>query len=180
MPPLTDQIELNRLGLKPGGGARFEVAVRVGGFVFGDQRYAPAADPAPVLVDVSRTTTGFVMRVRAELAVEGPCMRCSDPFSLSAAIDHSEVHEPTLGEDLASEYVSGDSVDLAALVRDAVGLALPPSISGPLTAGGDCVACARTRAELAALGVRAADDAADDDEPHQPDPRWAKLRELEL
>lgn len=185
MPPVTDQLDLKRLGLKPGGGVRFKTAVRVGGFVFGAQCYQLAVDPLPVLVDASRTTSGFVIRLRAEPAIKGPCMRCSDDFSLSLAVDHSEVHEPALGAELASEYVSGNEMDLAALVRDAVGLALPPSISGRFDGGGRCRECGRSRDDMHKLGVFDEGEAEAtvggiDAIEREPDPRWAKLRELEL
>jgi len=162
---------------------RFETAVRVGGFVFSGQRYALADNPLLVLIDASRTTSGYVVRVRAKPSVEGPCMRCSDDFGLQFKIDHSEVHEPGLDDELASEYVDDGKLDLAALVRDAVGLALPPSISGPLDESGDCTVCDRTREQLLQLGVVGEDEVLEAGEPdreREPDPRWAKLRELEL
>lgn len=182
MPPISDQLDLARLGLQPGGGTRFEAAVRVGDFFFGGQRYTLADDPLLVLIDASRTTSGYVVRVRAKPEIEGPCMRCSDDFGLPLKIDHAEVHEPSLDADLASVYVTGNDLDLAALVRDAVGLALPVSISGPLDENGHCGACDRTRAQLSRLGVIGEDaaGAAETEDQHEPDPRWAKLRELEL
>lgn len=185
MPAITDQLDLNRLGLKPGGGTRFEAGVRVGDFVFGRQRYVVAGDPVPVLVDVSRTTSGYVVRVRLKPRLTGPCMRCFDDFNLSLKIDHSEVHEPSLDAELASEYVGTDNMlDLAALVRDAVGLAMPSSISGPLNVAGDCLACGRGGEQLAEMGIVSAQDAATEsaelETEHGPDPRWDKLRELDL
>lgn len=183
MPPVSDQLDLNHLGLKPGGGMRFETAVRVGDFIFSGQRYSLTADPLLVLIDASRTTSGYVVRVRAKPEVTGPCMRCSDDFALPLKIDHSEVHEPGVDSELASEYVEDGKLDLAAVVHDAVGLALPPSISGRLDDSGDCTACDRTHDQLLLLGVTGEDQVAGEDAgggEHQPDPRWAKLRELEL
>lgn len=183
MPAITDQLDLDRLGLKPGGGTRFETAVRVGGFVFGAQRYELTLDPLPVLIDASRTSSGYVVRVRSKFAVKGPCMRCSDDFSLDLKIDHSEVHEPSLDDELASDYVTGDDMDLASLVHDAVGLALPTSIAGRLDDEGNCESCDRTHRQLLELGVSDEDEAGgeiDGEGPREPDPRWAKLRELEL
>lgn len=171
------------MGLKPGGGTRFEALVRVGGFIFGSQRYEPADDPLPVLIDASRTSSGFVVRVRAKPRILGPCMRCSDDFSLTVKIDHAEVHEPALDEDLASDYVTGNDLDLVAMVRDAIALALPPSISGPLDDHGACASCERTHVQLLEMGLVDEEDAAafePGEGPGEPDPRWAKLRELEL
>lgn len=183
MSPISDSLDLQHLGLKPGGGTRFETLVRIGGFVFGGQRYEPAPDPLPVLVDAGRTSSGFVVRVRAKPRIKGPCMRCSDDFALELKIDQSEVHEPTLGDEAASDYVTGHELDLASFVRDAIGLTLPSSISGPLGEDGGCAACGRSRRNLAEMGVldeSAAAEQGDDDGSREPDPRWAKLRELEL
>lgn len=183
MPPVSDQLDLEHLGLKPGGGTRFETSVRVGDFTFSGQHYSLADDPLLVLIDASRTTSGYVMRARAKPEVEGPCMRCSDDFGLQLKIDHSEVHEPGLDDELASEYVEDGKLDLAALVRDAVGLALPPSISGPLDESGACTTCDRTHEQLFQLGIVGEHEALEAGEPdreREPDPRWAKLRELEL
>ncbi|MFY9265434.1 MAG: YceD family protein [Solirubrobacterales bacterium] len=181
MPPITDQLDLGRLGLKAGGGTRFETAVRVGAFEFGEQRYALADDPVIVTVDVSRTTSGYVVRLRCTAEIEGPCMRCYDDFALVVPIDHSEIHEPHLDEDMASEYVDDGKLDVSGVLRDAIGLALPTSISGPIGSDGRCGACNRSEPELAALGIVAELKAVDRLEAEsEPDPRWAKLRELDL
>jgi uncharacterized metal-binding protein YceD (DUF177 family) len=174
MPPVSNTLDLGELGLKPGGGIRFDAAVPVGDFVFGAQRYALAEDPCLVHVDVSRTSSGYVIRLRGEHDLEGPCMRCYGDFSLKVLIDHSEVHEPHLDEELASEYVKGNELNLEALVRDAIGLMLPTSISSPVDENGVCIDCTESAAQLAHLT-----DAESDAEPEL-DPRWAKLRELEL
>lgn len=171
----ADIVDLGQLGVKPGGGLRFDAAVRVGDFVFGEQHYSLADDPVPVTVDVSRTSSGYVIRLRLTDSLAGPCMRCYGDYSLPLSVDHSEVHEPHLDEDLASEYVDGNELDLAGLTRDAIGLTLPTSISSPVDENGICTECENSREQLAKL----ADAPAESDEPAL-DPRWAKLRELEL
>lgn len=175
MARLTDILDLGQLGLKPGGGIRLDVDVPVGDFVFGEQKYVLADDPVPVTVDVSRTSSGNVIRVRLTDNLEGPCMRCYGDYSMPLAIDHSEVHEPLLEAELASDYVEGQELDLGALVRDAIGLSLPTSISSPVDDNGVCIYCQNSEEQLAKL----TDSAAEAEEP-QLDPRWAKLRELEL
>jgi uncharacterized metal-binding protein YceD (DUF177 family) len=175
MPPISTTVDLGELGLKPGGGVRFEAAVPVGEFVFGAQRYALADDPALVTIDVSRTSSGYVMRVRGLHDLEGPCMRCYGDFSLPVKVDHKEVHEPYLDDELASEYVSGNELNLESLVRDAIGLMLPTSISSPVDEDGFCTECSDAKEQLALLIEEDPEDA----EP-APDPRWAKLRELDL
>lgn len=175
MAPLTDIVDLGQLGLKPGGGIRFEAAVPVGPFIFGEQRYELSDDPVPVNVEVTRTSSGNVIRVRLTDSLEGPCMRCYGDYSMPLSIDHSEVHEPTLDPELGSDYVEGQQLDLAQLVRDAISLSLPTSISSPVDEDGVCIYCERSAEQLAKLSD--ADSAAEEE---QLDPRWAKLRELEL
>jgi uncharacterized metal-binding protein YceD (DUF177 family) len=175
MAQVTQQVDLGQLALKSGGGTRFEASVPIGEFVFGAQRYELAEDPIEVTVDVSRTSSGYVIRLRGKDALNGPCMRCYGDYSLPLAIDHSEIHEPHLDEDLASEYIEGNEVDLAGLTRDAIGLLIPTSISSPIDENGVCTECTESAAQLA----HARDTAAAETE-REPDPRWAKLRELEL
>lgn len=175
MTPVTDIVDLGQLGLKPGGGIRMEALVPVGEFIFGAQPYRLSKDPVAITLDISRTSSGFVMRVRTNNSLEGPCMRCYGDFSMPLSIDHSEVHEPHLDAELASDYVTGQDLDLAALVRDAVGLSLPVSISSPVDENGVCTECEQSAEQLAKLR-----DSEPQVEEPEPDPRWAKLRELEL
>lgn len=175
MTPVTDIVDLGQLGLKPGGGIRMEVLVPVGEFVFGEQRYLLSKDPVAITLDISRTSSGYVIRVRTNNSLEGPCMRCYGDYSMALSIDHSEVHEPHLDSELASDYVKGQDLDVAALVRDAVGLSLPVSISSPVDENGVCTECEQSAEQL----ERLRDSEPQVEEPEL-DPRWAKLRELEL
>lgn len=172
MTPVTDIVELGQLGLKPGGSVRFNARVRVGDFVFADMHYRLAEDPAELEVAVDRTTTGHVIHLKLDAALEGPCMRCCADWSLPLQLEQTEVHEPTLDEELASEYVDGQELDLAGLVRDTIGLALPTTIASPVDERGICTECPGAAERLA--------DLADEQAAAQPDPRWAKLRELDL
>jgi uncharacterized metal-binding protein YceD (DUF177 family) len=177
MPALTDIVDLGKLGLAPGGAKHLDLRVAVGKFVFGDQDYLLGEDPAPVGVDITRTISGNVIRVRLETTINGPCMRCFGDLSLPIEVDHSEVHEPRIEPELASEYVDGLELDLAGLVRDATALALPATIASPVDESGVCTQCERSAERLAKL---VEDGPGDGGESAQPDPRWAKLRELEL
>ena len=175
MTPVTDIVDLGQLGLKPGGAIRFDARVPVGDFVFSEEHYKLAEDPVPAKVEITRTTSGNVIRVQLQTTLNGPCMRCHADYSFPVEVDHSEVHEPHLDEDLRSEYVSGLELNLAALIRDAVGLSLPTSISSPADENGVCTECPDAAARIARL-----QDSDPEAEESAPDPRWAKLRELEL
>lgn len=174
MGALTDTIDLSRLNLEPGGGYCAELDIRLEPFVFSGEKYPVEGNAVAARLDISRTMGGYVFRLRGQARLDGPCMRCFDRIEWRAQIDSREVHEPS--QELACDYVGGTELDLAQWLRDAVGLALPASISGPLDVNDRCTACGRTIQEL---GVAIAEEA-EPNEPKGPDPRWEKLRELDL
>ena len=166
----TDIFDLGRLGLSPGEGRRLDLAVRLDDFRFGGQAYAAEPREVPVRVDVSRMTgSGYSLRVRFEAAVSGPCMRCLGAAQRTFAVDAREVDQPNAGDELDSPYVNGEEeLDLHAWARDALALALPAQIVCTDGCAGLCPQCGENL----------------NDHPHEherePDPRWAKLRELRL
>jgi uncharacterized protein len=169
MPQRTDIFELGRLGLTSGEGRRLDLHVGVDPFDFGGQRYAVADPLVPVRLDVSRTTgSGWAMRLRLGVALEGPCMRCLGPAAPMFVVDAREVHQPGAGEELQSPYVGDDGeLDLAAWTRDALALSMPARINCRPDCAGLCPECG-------------ADLNADPEHRHEParDPRWAKLGEI--
>jgi uncharacterized protein len=172
MPQRTDVFELERLGLTSGEGRRLDLHVRVAPFAFGGQTYAARPDVVPVRLDVSRTTgAGWALRIRFEVDVEGPCVRCLEPAEPHFAVDAREVHQPGAGDDeLSSPYVDDEGeLDLAAWARDALALSLPVQITCRPECAGLCAQC----------GANLNDEP---DHAHEtgPDPRWAKLSELKF
>jgi uncharacterized protein len=169
---ISDSIDLGRLALRPGEGRRFELEVRPGSFSYGGQRYGPEREGVPVRLDVSRTATGHALRLRFEVQIEGPCVRCLADASRSVAVDARELDQPSgETEEFESPYVGGEVLDLAAWAHDALALAMPERF-----------VCREDCAGLCAVCGASLNDA--DPEQHQheaePDPRWAKLRELKL
>ncbi|HWH43161.1 MAG TPA: DUF177 domain-containing protein [Thermoleophilaceae bacterium] len=167
MAPLSDTFELGRLGLTSGEGRRLELSVRLGELVLGAQEYA-APGETPVVLDVSRTTAGWALRLRFEAELDGPCMRCLEPAGHGLAVDAREVDQPGGGEDLACPYLEDDVLDLAAWARDALALALPAQIACRDDCRGLCPICGENL-------NRAGDEHEHESEP---DPRWAKLSEI--
>ena len=164
----TDIFDLGRLALSSGEGRRLDVGVRVDGLSFGGQRYELERTRVTARLDVSRTTTGWSLRLRYDARLDGPCMRCLEHAERGVEIDAREVDQPGGGDELASPYVSGDELDLRAWARDALALALPAQIVCRAECAGLCPTCGENLNE----------------NPHEherePDPRWAKLRELKL
>ena len=165
----TDIFDLGRLSLSPGEGRRLDLAVRLDGMRFGGQQYAVEPRDIDVRLDVSRMTgSGYSLRLRFTASLAGPCMRCLAPADPGFTVDAREVDQPGGGDELDSPYVDEDELDLQGWARDAFALALPAQIVCRDECAGLCPQCGQNLNE----------------HPHEherePDPRWAKLRELKL
>ncbi len=118
---------------------------------------------------VAQATTGLDLRLAFDVRLHGPCMRCLADAVLDVHIDAREYHAADAGDadELRSEYVVEDQLDLTAWARDAIALALPDQILHAPDCAGLCPVCGKD------LNV----------EPHThndeiPDPRWSALEEL--
>lgn len=165
----TNVLDLGRLGLSSGEAASLTTSVALDPVELGGQRYTAPGAVADARVDVSRTTTGYALRLRYGIQLEGPCMRCLEAAAQEFSLDAREVDQPGGGDDLRSPYLGGDELDVRSWARDALVLALPTQIVCSADCRGLCGICG---ANL-------------NDEPEhahesEPDPRWAKLSELKL
>ena len=171
MPQRADSFDLGRLGLSSGEAASADLLVSVEPLAFGGQTYAAGDGEVETRLDVSRTTgAGFALRLRFDVRLSGPCMRCLEDAGAPVGIDVREVHQPVDDdENLISEYLDENELDLRSWVRDALVLALPVQIVCKEECRGLCAICGHNLNE-------------DPEHEHErePDPRWAKLSELEL
>lgn len=162
----ADVFDLGRLNLHSGEGRRLELDVAFDALDLGGQRYEIGGGTVPVTLDASHTTTGWSLRLRFDVRLEGPCMRCLEPAQRVVPIDAREVDQPGGGEDLRSPYVDGDELDVRSWARDALALDLPATIVCKDDCAGLCAVCGEN------LNTN----------PHEHeksvDPRWAKLSEL--
>ena len=171
MPPRADTFDLAALRLGAGEGRSIELEQSLEPFALGGQRYEVTPPAVPLRLDVSRPThSGWARRLRFEVALEGPCMRCLEAAAPRFAVDAREFDQPGGGEELDSPYVIEQEVDLGAWSRDALALALPAQLLCRADCAGLCPTCG---ANLNEAGPEHHHEA-------EPDPRWAKLRELEL
>jgi uncharacterized protein len=167
----TDDFDLGRLRLSPGEGRRLELAVPLGDFAYGGQTYAAEPAQPDAILDVSRMTGGgYSLRLRFDAGLSGPCMRCLEPANPGIGVDAREVDQPGGGDELSSPYVDDDQLDLSGWAHDAFALALPDQLLCRDDCAGLCPECG---ANLNAAGPEHAHE-------REPDPRWAKLRELKL
>jgi DUF177 domain-containing protein len=164
----TDVFDLGRLGLSSGEGRRIDLELTVDPLELAGQRYSVQGGGAAATLDAAHTTSGYSLRLRYDVQLEGPCMRCLEEARETISIDAREVDQPGGGEDLRSPYLREEDLDVRAWARDALALALPVQIVCREDCLGLCAVCGENLNE------------AGEEHQHEkaPDPRWAKLSEV--
>ena len=167
----TDIFDLGRLRLSSGEGRRLTLGVRLGDFDFGGQRYAVGASrSSTATLDVSRMTAGgYALRLRFDAGLTGPCMRCLEPAAPVTsrrrprgppARRRRGAHEPVRARRGPRPRRLG--------ARRLRARAARRRSSARRTAPG----CARSAARTSTRPGPSTTTS------REPDPRWAKLREL--
>jgi uncharacterized protein len=159
------------LNLSPGAGARFEAEVPVEPVWLGGQRYQVDAGSVEARIGVSRTISGYALRLRFDAWLAGPCMRCLSDAHPVVHVDTREVEQPGEADELHTPYLKEGQLELTGWARDALVLSLPARFLCSEQCRGLCPVCG---ADLNAA------DPADHQHERSGDPRWAKLRELRL
>jgi len=161
--------DLRTLRIRSGDQAREHIEIELEPLVLGGQTYEPRPNPAPAELSVTRASSGTVLELALDVSLEGPCFRClaDAELPLSLRLREYEAARPEGDDDLRTEYLEDDRVDLSAWARDAIALALPDQILCRPDCAGLCPVCGKD------LNL----------EPHEHveerlDPRWAKLSEL--
>jgi uncharacterized protein len=160
---------LRTVKLRPGEEYRDEIELELEPFVLGRERYLPVPEKVPAEFVVSKASTGTVFELRFTTRLHGPCFRCLGDAVLELPIDAREYEatNPDGAEELKSQYLEDDRLDLAAWARDAVALELPDKILCRADCAGLCPVCGKNL----------------NDEPHEHedvavDSRWAALEGL--
>ena len=165
-------VDLERLALSSGQARSLDLEVGLEPIELGGEDYSPAGGGSEARLDVSRTSTGYALRLRFSSEVTGPCVRCLEDASNVVEIDAREVDQGgTADDELRSPYVSECNLDVDHWANDALVLAFPAQ---PL--------CRADCAGLCSVCGESLNDA--DPEAHRHsqggDPRMAKLRDLRL
>jgi uncharacterized protein len=170
MPAPFNTIDLTTLALRPGQGRRVDVELAPDGLELGGQEYEFEPSAVHARLDISRTASGHALRLRLSARLAGPCMRCLTGSDFPVEVDAREVEQPSSNdEELTSPYVDEGVLDVSAWAHDAIALALPQALLCRPDCAGLCPEC----------GVSLNDvDPATHVHESEPDPRWAKLREL--
>ena len=162
---------LNKLRLLPGEEHQERVPLAVDPLVLGGQPYIPEPEEIESVLDVQRATGGDALSLRFDVRLLGPCMRCLEDAALPIEVDVREYHDddPAGDDELVSDYVTDDVVELSMWARDAVALSIPDQILCRPDCAGLCPVCGKNL----------------NDEPHThgdapADPRWAVLEGLTL
>lgn len=164
-------IDLGDLSLSSGEGRRVNLDVEPGRLELGGLVYRLGGDTVKARLDISKTSTGYALRLRFAGKLTGECVRCLEPADAPISVDALEVDQPTAtDEEMLSPYVDEGVLDIGAWAHDALALALPQQVVCRPDCAGLCAVCggALNDAEPGAH-----------DHPREPDPRWAKLRELQ-
>ena len=162
-------IDLRRLRLRPGEVRHERLDVEVEPFVLGGQRYETTPAEVPVELEITQASGATVFDLRLHARLSGPCMRCLGHAELEVDVRARELHDPQAprADELRSDYVLDDRLEVSAWARDAIALALPDQILCRPECAGLCPVCGKD------LNV----------EPHEHaeadlDPRWSALEEL--
>ena len=162
-------IDLRRLRMRPGEVREERRDVALEPFVLGGQRYEPSPPTLPVDLRISQASGATVFDMTGEVRLTGPCMRCLAFAEVERRVSSREFHDPDAppSDDLRSDYVTDDQLDVGIWARDAIAVELPEQILCQPDCAGLCPVCGK---DLNA-------------EPHEhserePDPRWAALSEL--
>ncbi|HKI93196.1 MAG TPA: DUF177 domain-containing protein [Gaiellaceae bacterium] len=161
--------DLRRVSLRSGEQLREDVELELEPLLLGGQTYVPAPDPTPARLAITKTSGGTLFELRFAVTLAGPCFRCLADAELGLSLDAREYHanDPGAGEDLRSDYVADDRLDLAAWARDTVVLELPDKILCRDDCAGLCPVCGKD------LNVEPHVH-----EEHESDPRWEQLGKL--
>jgi uncharacterized protein len=160
---------LRTLRLRPGQELRDEIAIALEPFDLGGERYLPVPAEARAELEIQRASSGDVFRLRFDTRLHGPCMRCLRDAVVNVAVTAVEYQaaDDDAPEDLRTEYVVDDLLQLSNWGRDAIATALPEQIVCRPDCAGLCPTC----------GVDLNETPHSHDETVA-DPRWAALEAL--
>jgi uncharacterized protein len=166
---LIRSFSLRSVKLRSGEQYRDEIELELEPFELSGERYIPVPERVPAELVITKASTGTVLELRFTTRLHGPCFRCLDDAVLEPVIDAREYQatNPGESEELRTQYVIDDRLDLAAWARDAVALELPDKILCKPDCAGLCPVCGKNL----------------NDEPHvhedvPTDARWAALESL--
>ena len=159
---------LRQVKLRPGEQFRDEIQVALEPFELGGQRYVPVPEEVPAELEITRANTGTVFALAFHARLFGPCFRCLGDAVLDLDLRGREYQDEKPEDDeMSTQYLSADNLEVTDWARDLVALALPDKILCRPDCAGICAECGKNL----------------NDEPHvheaeHVDSRWAALEAL--
>jgi uncharacterized protein len=105
----------------------------------------PVPDKVPAELAITKARTGTVFELKFNARLHGPCFRCLDDAVLDLPIDAREYQatNPEGSDELRTQYLHDDTLDLVTWSRDAVALELPDKILCRGDCAGLCSVCGK-------------------------------------
>jgi uncharacterized protein len=167
-------IDLRTLDLASGAASRRDLEVPVDGLTIAGQAYVVLPVRPSVVVDLSRSASGWFFRLRMSAEAVGPCSRCLEEARIPIDVDAREFAatgrdaDAEFDEDFDSEYLTADRLDVSSWVRDCVAESLPAVVLCSDECAGICATC----------GANLNDGRCGCPQEKEIDPRWAALSGL--
>lgn len=161
--------DLRQARLRPGEEYRDEQEIELSPFDFGGQRYLPVPEKVPAELVISRGSSGTTFELGFTARLHGPCVRCLKDavVDLPIRVREYQATNPGEAEELQTQYVRENRLDLSDWARDAVALELPEQILCREDCAGLCPVCGQDLNENP-----------HEHEDERTDPRWAALEGL--
>jgi uncharacterized protein len=168
--PAERPIDLDALALRSGEAESIDLDLDPAPPRAGGENLSFESIPVSSRIDVSRTASGWALRLRADVVILATCDRCLGPARLELRVDAREVEQGAAQDsELRSPYVADGLLEPTRWLHDAIMLAMPDRILCRDDCAGLCAVCGVSLNEV-------------DPESHvherEPDPRFAKLRDL--
>ncbi|MBU2602119.1 MAG: DUF177 domain-containing protein [Actinobacteria bacterium] len=167
-----DTLDLRELALKSGGSVERVFSLGIAPVMLGGLSFDVVIKGDGVHVLVRRIGGGYLLDISLRATVYGPCYRCLEEAVLEVQASQEEYVPQRVEEWQEAEvsaFIDDFVVDVAALAREALVLALPLKLLCDESCRGLCPGCGNPTAspECACDVV-------------EPDPRWSPLAGLDL
>ena len=136
---------LRQVKLRSGQEHRDEIELELEPFELGGERYLPVPDKVPAELAITKASTGTLFELAFTSRLHGPCYRCLEDAVLEVPIAAREYQatNPDGSDELRTQYLRDDNLDLGTWSRDAIALALPDKILCRLDCAGLCPVCGK-------------------------------------
>ena len=170
MGQLHEYLDLGELGIGSGESRTLDLDISMDSFLSGGIKYEAVPKNTPTL-DISRTVSGWVLKLSYVVDVKGPCSRCLTDASIPIEIVTTEVDQPNEVEEMSSPYVEEDQLEIQSWAQAALIFKMPSKVLCQKGCRGLCSVCG------ANLNTN---DPADHTHNKGDDPRWAKLKQIKF